>query len=182
MIRRSRVRRHRSCCTSNGTVPPAHAPSTIYPERQSTRGGCAQERRAHGAPRGARRRVAARRGARPRRSRRRVGRGGEAAATPGPLIRVPVGTEVRATLRNTLDKPLTVFGFGKTRGIGDSVVVPPTRRATCNSRRRRPARTTTPAQRGSQVFGLRLEHDMQLVGAIVVDPPNAPRSRAIASS
>src|SRR5215216_3906741 len=49
---------------------------------------------------------------------------GKPLLTPGPLVRVPVGTEIRATIRNRLDKPLTVFGLGKTRGVTDSVVVP----------------------------------------------------------
>jgi manganese oxidase len=30
---------------------------------------------------------------------------------PGPLIRVPVGTEIRAAIRNALPKPLRVYGF-----------------------------------------------------------------------
>ena len=42
---------------------------------------------------------------------------GKALSTPGPLIRVTVGTTVRATIHNALDKPLTVFGFGRTRGM-----------------------------------------------------------------
>src|SRR6266566_7549534 len=49
---------------------------------------------------------------------------GKPLSTPGPLIRVPVGTEVRATIRNRLDKPLIVYGFGKTRGLSDSIIVP----------------------------------------------------------
>src|SRR5690348_11565490 len=40
---------------------------------------------------------------------------GKPLANPGPLIRVPVGTEVRASIHNTLDKPLIVAGFGATR-------------------------------------------------------------------
>jgi len=45
---------------------------------------------------------------------------------PGPLIRVPVGTEVRTTLRNSLDRPLAVFGLGAERGLsGDSVPIEP---------------------------------------------------------
>ncbi|MBC7894401.1 MAG: multicopper oxidase domain-containing protein [Cytophagaceae bacterium] len=51
---------------------------------------------------------------------------GQAPQNPGPLIRVPVGTEVHITLRNTLDKPLRVQGLGAQRGTGaDSLVVPP---------------------------------------------------------
>src|SRR5262245_8769435 len=49
---------------------------------------------------------------------------GKPLSNPGPLIRVTVGTTVRATIHNRLDKPLKVFGFGKTRGMSDSVVVP----------------------------------------------------------
>ena len=44
---------------------------------------------------------------------------------PGPLLRVTEGTEVRASLRNTLPKPLTVYGFGATRGATDSVIIAP---------------------------------------------------------
>src|SRR5262245_50293402 len=50
---------------------------------------------------------------------------GKGLSAPGPLIRVQVGTEVRASIRNTFDAPLTVFGFGKTRGRRDSVIVAP---------------------------------------------------------
>lgn len=51
---------------------------------------------------------------------------GKTLQNPGPLVRVPVGTEVHVTLRNTLDKPLRVHGLGASRGIGgDSVVVQP---------------------------------------------------------
>src|SRR5215813_4411927 len=41
---------------------------------------------------------------------------GKPLSVPGPLIRVAVGTEVRATIHNTLDKPITIFGLGKVRG------------------------------------------------------------------
>ncbi len=45
---------------------------------------------------------------------------------PGPLIRVPMGSEVRITVRNSLDAPLTMFGLGETRGIAaDSVMIEP---------------------------------------------------------
>ena len=36
---------------------------------------------------------------------------GHTPLVPGPLIRVPAGTEVRATLRNSLPKPLVVGGL-----------------------------------------------------------------------
>jgi len=51
---------------------------------------------------------------------------GRSAQNPGPLIRVPVGTEVRAFVRNSLAKPLTLFGLGAERGLAaDSFVVDP---------------------------------------------------------
>jgi FtsP/CotA-like multicopper oxidase with cupredoxin domain len=100
---------------------------------------------------------------------------GKSLSTPGPLIRVPVGTEVRATVRNRLDKPLIVFGLGKTRGLSDSTIVPPDGTAEL-----RFAATTAGtfyylAKRGNDALGLRLPEDLQLHGVIVVDPPNAPK-------
>jgi FtsP/CotA-like multicopper oxidase with cupredoxin domain len=98
---------------------------------------------------------------------------GKALSTPGPVIRVPLGTEVRATIRNRLDKPLIVYGFGKTRGQSDSVIVP------VNATTRVRFKATTPGtyyylgKRGVDPFGLRLVEDMQLHGVIVVDPPGA---------
>ncbi len=45
---------------------------------------------------------------------------------PGPLVRVPVGTEVRMSIKNALDQPLWMFGLGQKRGIAaDSFVVAP---------------------------------------------------------
>ena len=98
---------------------------------------------------------------------------GKALSTPGPVIRVPVGTEVRATVHNTFDRPLSVYGLGKTRGMSDSVVVAP------NSTRSVQFKATTPGtyyytgKRGDGPFGLRPSDDSQLNGVIVVDPPNA---------
>src|SRR5215467_4611470 len=36
---------------------------------------------------------------------------GGALSAPGPLIRVPEGTEIRATIHNRLDQPLTIHGL-----------------------------------------------------------------------
>src|SRR5262245_56012164 len=49
---------------------------------------------------------------------------GKALSTPGPVIRIPLGGEIHATIRNRLDRPLTVHGFGP-----DSVTIPPDRSA-----------------------------------------------------
>ena len=89
---------------------------------------------------------------------------------PGPLIRVPAGTEVRATLRNGLAKPMTVYGFGERRGFIDSVIIEPGQVKDVRFV------ATTPGTyfyAGKTVPGpvfARLTDDSQLNGAIIVDP------------
>jgi FtsP/CotA-like multicopper oxidase with cupredoxin domain len=110
---------------------------------------------------------------------------GKALSTPGPLIRVPAGTEVRATLRNRLTRSLTVFGFGKTRGMSDSVVVAANATAQVQFKATTPGTYYYLARSGLDPFGGRLPEDTQLHGIIVVDPPNAPnaaRERVMAIS
>ena len=89
---------------------------------------------------------------------------------PGPLVRVPVGTQVRISMRNTLDNPLTIFGLGAQRGAGDSVAIAPG--ATHDFQFKATgagvyyyAGKTTPAP----LLG-RDKEDSQLNGMIVVDP------------
>src|SRR5216684_1019328 len=51
---------------------------------------------------------------------------GGALSTPGPLLRVPEGTEINATVSNRLDQPLTLRGLHSRPGnIKDVLVVPP---------------------------------------------------------
>ncbi len=92
---------------------------------------------------------------------------------PGPLIRVPVGTEVRTTVRNALGKPLAVFGLGAEHGFaGDSVLIQPHQKAEFRFVADQPgsyyyvgrheqAGVPDPALTGS------------LHGALIVDPPGA---------
>jgi FtsP/CotA-like multicopper oxidase with cupredoxin domain len=97
---------------------------------------------------------------------------GKPLQNPGPLIRVPAGTEVRAIVRNSLEKPLTLFGLGAERGLAaDSFVVD------TGAVRELRFRATTPGTyyyagrtSRSHVFG-RTGDDSQLNGAIIVDPP-----------
>src|SRR5688572_16547480 len=103
---------------------------------------------------------------------------GKALSTPGPLIRVPVGTEIRATVRNRLDKPLIVYGFGKTRGASDSIIVPVNAASPVSFKATTPGTYYYVAKRGVDPFGGRNPEDGQLHGVIVVDPPNASRNRA----
>jgi FtsP/CotA-like multicopper oxidase with cupredoxin domain len=101
---------------------------------------------------------------------------GKALSTPGPVIRVPVGTEIHATIRNRLDKPLIVYGFGKTRGPSDSVIVPVNGTTPVQFKAMAPGTYYYLGKRGMDPIGFRLLEDMQLHGVIVVDPPNAPRN------
>jgi FtsP/CotA-like multicopper oxidase with cupredoxin domain len=103
------------------------------------------------------------------------GEPGKALFTPGPVIRVPLGTEVRATIRNRLDRPLTVYGFGRVRGQSDSVTVPVNGSAPVRFTATAPGTYYYYAKRGTDPAGFRLVEDMQLHGVIVVDPPDAPR-------
>jgi FtsP/CotA-like multicopper oxidase with cupredoxin domain len=50
---------------------------------------------------------------------------GKPATVPGPMIRVPVGTEMRVTLHNPLTKPLKVRGlYNRLSPVLDSIVMP----------------------------------------------------------
>ena len=111
---------------------------------------------------------------------------GKALSNPGPLIRVPVGTTVRATIHNRLDKPLTVFGFGKTRGLSDSIVVPVDARTPVSFTATMPGTYYYTARRDPDpLTGFRAIEDTQLDGVIIVDAPNArpdPNERTLAMS
>ncbi len=107
---------------------------------------------------------------------------GKPLTNPGPLVRVPVGTEVHATIHNTLAKPLVVFGFGKTRGMSDSVIVPVNGRANVSFTATTPGTYYYMGKRGNGPFGTRPDGDFELNGAIVVDPPNALPDRIFVMS
>ena len=101
---------------------------------------------------------------------------GKAPSIPGPLIRVPVGTEVDVAIRNTLPDSLRVLGLhDRPSAKLDSVMLPPGASAILKFRANavgtyyywgRTTRDTFP-------FGQYL--DGQLSGAIVVDSLSAPR-------
>ena len=92
---------------------------------------------------------------------------------PGPLIRVPVGTEVRTTVRNAMGKPLALFGLGAERGVsGDSVLVATDEVAEFAFVASEPG-TYYYLGRTQQVDVPDPEWTGSLHGAIVVDPPGA---------
>ena len=91
---------------------------------------------------------------------------------PGPLIRVPAGTDVRVTLRNSLAKPLTVFGLGPRRGLaGDTVRVEPGGVREVRFTATEPGTYYYAGKTGRAPILGRSTEDTQLNGAIVVDPP-----------
>jgi FtsP/CotA-like multicopper oxidase with cupredoxin domain len=89
---------------------------------------------------------------------------------PGPLIRVKVGTEVRATIRNSIARPLTVHGFGA-GGMKDSIVIAPGAIGRAVFVAAKAGTFFYLGQTGVEPpFGSRLSTDLSLGGAIVVDP------------
>ncbi len=107
---------------------------------------------------------------------------GHPLSTPGPLIRVPVGTEIRGTLHNTLGRSITVGGLGKTRTPGDTLVVAPGATVSFQFKAAAPGTYYYAARSGADQFGGRPAEDTQLHGAIVVDRPNAAPDRVMALS
>lgn len=94
---------------------------------------------------------------------------GRALETPGPLVRVPAGTEVRATVRNALDKTLWLYGMGQARGLGDSTAIAAGESRELRFVAREQGTFYYAGRTGDgPVFG-RLTDDSQLNGAIVVD-------------
>ncbi len=98
------------------------------------------------------------------------GEHGRAIQTPGPLLRVPVGTEVRVTVTNSLTKTLWLYGMGQARGLGDSTAVPAGETRDLRFTVSEPGTFYYAGRTGDgPVFG-RFGDDSQLNGAIVVDP------------
>lgn len=100
---------------------------------------------------------------------------GRALSTPGPLLRVQAGTDVRVTIRNRLEVPMWLHGMGATRGIGgDSVLIE------SGAVREMRFRATTPglfyyaARLTPRPLVARNSIDSQLNGVILVDPAGAP--------
>jgi FtsP/CotA-like multicopper oxidase with cupredoxin domain len=112
---------------------------------------------------------------------------GKAPLIPGPLVRVPVGTDIRLSVRNSLRTPITFFVPSAVRGeldrpaAVDSIVVSPGEvgelheRVTTAGNYVYRATTTSRANKLLGVAGL-------LAGALVIDTtgaPVTPRDRAL---
>ena len=97
---------------------------------------------------------------------------GKGPTVPGPLIRVPQGTEIRVTLTNRVDSAITIGGLRP--GVSDS---PDTLTIAAGQTRELRYRLAKPgsyfywgAFRGTTLDD-RLWKDSQLNGALIVDPP-----------
>jgi manganese oxidase len=101
---------------------------------------------------------------------------GGAPLNPGPMIRVPLGTEMTVSVRNPLDRPLVVHGFSpRWQAVLDSLVVPAgevrTARFTADVAGTFHYWGTTT---GAGIRDVRFE-DSQLNGAFIVDAPGESR-------
>ena len=99
--------------------------------------------------------------------------------TPGPLIRVKLGTTVKASIHNALAKPLTVYGLAPERGFTDSLVIAPGATADAEFQATTPGTYYYAGQTVPGPIQARIEEDGQLNGAIIVDPPGAPTNDRI---
>ena len=98
------------------------------------------------------------------------GESGHQLQNPGPLIRVPQGTEIRASVHNVLSVPITVHGLGEP---GSDAAIQLTPGAT----KRVSFKATTPGLYfywgATEVSEVKLRYgvDSELTGALVLDPP-----------
>ena len=106
------------------------------------------------------------------------GEGGRGLSAPGPMLRVPVGTSIKVTIRNRiLGKPLHVHGLHDRPGSPTVLVVPSGETRTAQFRGTSPGTyfywgSTRGVTRIQDRFG----PESQLMGALIVDPPgDVPR-------
>ena len=100
------------------------------------------------------------------------GQAGQALQNPGPLIRVPQGTEIHVSVHNTLPLPISVYGLAEP-GAGDRQALHLAPGATQSAifKARTPGVYFYWGATHSTELSTRRGADSQLNGAIVVDPP-----------
>ena len=99
---------------------------------------------------------------------------GKAASIPGPLVRVPTGTTIVATVRNSLsDSTITVHGLAAHPGnAGDSLVLAPGQSKEVVFAAGAPGTYLYRAVLGRHFLDRKLSNEReQVAGAFVVDPP-----------
>jgi FtsP/CotA-like multicopper oxidase with cupredoxin domain len=94
---------------------------------------------------------------------------------PGPLIRVPTGTEIHVSIRNAISNtPLQLFGLqDRPAARSEAVVVPAGEKRDVVFRAGAPGTYHYWAATGGHAFGQRTDVDSQLSGALVVDAAGA---------
>lgn len=101
---------------------------------------------------------------------------GQALQSPGPLIRVPAGTQVHATIHNTLAKPMWLYGMGAKTGMGDSVQIAAGASKDVQFTRSTAGTFAYLARTDTFPIAARFGADAQLNGAMVVDSAGAAPS------
>jgi FtsP/CotA-like multicopper oxidase with cupredoxin domain len=96
---------------------------------------------------------------------------GHVLQNPGPLIRVPQGTEIQATLHNALSVPVVIHGLGSS---ADAVLhVAPGATESIRFMASTPGLFFYWGATDGEDLKLRYGIDSELTGALVVDPPGA---------
>ncbi|HVX40080.1 MAG TPA: multicopper oxidase domain-containing protein [Gemmatimonadaceae bacterium] len=100
---------------------------------------------------------------------------GHAPSIPGPLVRVPVGTEVRSIVHNTLDSSVVVFGLSGRHARNDTAWIRPgeTRELVLHAA----AAGSFMYNASYSIRSARDGEDRMMTGALVVVEPNAPPDR-----
>ncbi len=109
------------------------------------------------------------------------GEDGKAPQVPGPLIRVPAGTVISATIRNRLaDSTLRIYGLvTRPAAVHDSLVIQPGESASVTFLAGAPGSYLYWASLGATKHERQAERE-QLAGAFVVDPPGgSPADRVL---
>ncbi len=105
------------------------------------------------------------------------GEEGKALQNPGPLIRVPAGTTVSATVRNSTGSALVIHGlYPRPATAADSLVIAPRGERQVEFRLEAPGTYYYWGSTNREIIDDRDGDDSQLSGAIVVDSANAPPS------
>ena len=100
---------------------------------------------------------------------------GKSLQLPGPVIRVPEGTIIKASIQNKLDTAMTLHGFCSRPAVaGDSIIIQPGATYEATFKAGQPGTYFYRASASDQIdfFGLVLPHftDSQLFGAFIIDP------------
>jgi len=100
------------------------------------------------------------------------GEAGRSLQNPGPLIRVPQGTEIHASLHNALAEPIAVHGFADA-GIDTTTRIAPGQTEQIRFKVNTPGLFFYWGASEDEDLKLRYGIDSELTGALVVDPPGA---------